>query len=293
MLHKVKFWFGDGDFSSCPSSFGQIYTIHVLYEKTCIPLVYCLLVRETEDAYKRVFQKFIDLHSGLSPDHLMIDFEVAVKNAAESVFENIQIHYCFFHFRQSLYRKIGNLGLKERYNTDENFNLKIKMFAALAFVPPADVISLYENIVEEHFPDMDQPVQKFLLYFGKYYIGSVIGNRRRIPRFSIEMWNQFDQTLSEMPRTNNSVGGWHRGFEFLFSKKNSTIWDVLRAFQRDETISRKVIQDLRSGVNPEPPRKKYKSYSARILRIVQNYGSNLYENDNFQYIPDVSNLLTL
>ena len=66
---------------------------------------------------------------------------------------------------------------------------------------------------------MDQPVQKFLLYFGKYYIGSVIGNRRRIPRFSIEMWNQFDQTLSEMPRANNSVEGWHRGFQFQFSKK--------------------------------------------------------------------------
>ena len=33
------------------------------------------------------------------------------------------------------------------------------------------------------------------------------------------------------------------------------VWNVIKAFKKDVTITNKKILDLRTGLNPEPPRK--------------------------------------
>ena len=66
---------------------------------------------------------------------------------------------------------------------------------------------------------------------------------------------------------------------------------ILRAFCNDYEISRKIIIDARTGVDPEPPRKKYASYSERLLRIVSKYGRDVYEGDTMMYLKDIANLL--
>ena len=36
---------------------------------------------------------------------------------------------------------------------------------------------------------------------------------RRPPIFNNDLWNMFDRSQDELPRTNNSVEGWHRSFQ--------------------------------------------------------------------------------
>ena len=45
-------------------------------------------------------------------------------------------------------RKLQELGLKTRYETDQEFNIKVKSLPALAFVPPEDVCDRYDELVE-------------------------------------------------------------------------------------------------------------------------------------------------
>ena len=51
-------------------------------------------------------------------------------------------------------------------------------------------------------------------YFEDTYIGRLHpGGHRRIPIFELGLWNMYNQTLNDLPRTNNAVEGWHHSFQ--------------------------------------------------------------------------------
>ena len=86
-----------------------------------LPLVYALLSSKSEEEYKAVFDA-VNSQAGrfclqdFEPDSIMSDFEFAILNAAEDVFPDIQMSCCFFHLKQSVFRKIQDLGLQRAYN---------------------------------------------------------------------------------------------------------------------------------------------------------------------------------
>ncbi|CAM4803701.1 unnamed protein product [Rotaria magnacalcarata] len=99
----------------------------------------------------------------------------------------------------------------------------LKSFGCLAFVPVPFVIVEFEKIQESapglinstnfvlleiillHVP---MYVLDFVDYFEDTFLGRVIrNNRRRAPRFSVNMWNCFSRLDEELPRTNNSSDG--------------------------------------------------------------------------------------
>ena len=87
-----------------------------------------------------LFEILKQLQHTLAPTNLMVDFEIAVLNAIDTSFPGTNNKGCFFHFSQAIFRKIQSLGLQNRYKDDENFAHKVRMLAALAFVPLSDVI---------------------------------------------------------------------------------------------------------------------------------------------------------
>ena len=88
-----------------------------------------------EITYNRFFNELTKLEPTLRPKTIMIDFEKAAINALKAVFPATLQRGCFFHFCQNLYRSITGHGLKEKYENDPEFALKIRMLSALAFVP--------------------------------------------------------------------------------------------------------------------------------------------------------------
>lgn len=133
----------------------------------------------------------------------MVDFELAAVNAINQNFEGVNVSGCFFHLTQNVWKQIQKVGLQTRYNNYIEFAVNIRMLAALAFVPVADVIRAYEIVVSSHFwieneeNDANLEKQRLLNYFEKNYIG-VMGRTqtqgRRTPRFPIELWNVFELT---------------------------------------------------------------------------------------------------
>lgn len=292
ILSKCKTWLGDGTFDLCPDDMYQIYTLHGLYNGYCVPLVYALLPSKTKETYDRFFDALKGLKRNLKPEIIILDFELAVVNSCTEHFENINIQYCYYHWKQCLYRKICNLGMKSLYDETYEFNLKMKMIFALAFVPSYDVVRVYEAIIEEEFfENMSSGLRKFFRYFEKNYVGRLVGNKRCEPRFLINQWNKYLPTIRKTLRTNNNVEGWHRGFEYMFTQRHVTINKVIQAFQSDYYITKKIIIDASTGVDPEPPRKKYSSYNDRLYNIVSRYNQGVYENECLTYVKDIAILL--
>ncbi|KRY04127.1 hypothetical protein T12_8224, partial [Trichinella patagoniensis] len=67
--------------------------------------------------------------------------------AIRGYFPNTRVQGCYFHFCQAVHRKVGELGLKTRYRTEEPTKRKIRMLLATAFLPVPHVntgVSLLE-----------------------------------------------------------------------------------------------------------------------------------------------------
>ena len=77
LLSLYDDWFCDGTFSTAPTVFYQIYTIHASAEGCLIPIVYALLPDKKESTYCHL----LSILKVDSPKRVTIDFEVAVRKS--------------------------------------------------------------------------------------------------------------------------------------------------------------------------------------------------------------------
>ena len=95
-------------------------------------------------------------------------------------------------------------------------NTLLRMLPALAFLPAGDVIEGFEELVDTIKVLYDDVAVDLLQYFEDTYNGRYGRNApRHPPHFAINLWNMFNRTDDELPRTNNSVEGCHWTFQGL------------------------------------------------------------------------------
>lgn len=114
LLEKAEHVYMDGTFKTTPKIFYQIYIIHAFLNSVQLPLVYVLLPNKTKETYLRMLQAVKVLAPRILPKSFLIDFEAAVMISIQTVFPHSAIRECFFHFRQAIYKKIQNFGLKHK-----------------------------------------------------------------------------------------------------------------------------------------------------------------------------------
>ena len=114
-------------------------------------------------------------------------------------------------------------------------------------------------------------IDVILDYFEDTYIGiQRRGRPRDVPMFPIRIWNMYDKTQDDLPRTNNHIEDWHKGFSGNCDGTHSTVWKLIRAFQRAEVAARTDLHQVLGG-HPVVPKKKYADCAARVKNVVDNY----------------------
>ena len=276
-LRRYRNWTTDGTFKATPRSFYQLYTIHIQLGGSSIPRIFALLPNKAEEVYTKVFLKVKELVLE-TPLTVMSDFEKAAINSIQTVFPRATQTGCFFHFCQSLYRKVVDLGLREKYHNDHNFNIAIRSISALAFLPADDVESGYEDILEA----WDIP-EEFLNYFELTYMGIVRGrgrNRRQgAPPFSIALWNVYDRVQNDINRTNNSVEAFNNAFTKSNNLNHPDIWKLIHCLKKEECLSQTKRGQIESGEVVKTAR-RYKIINKNIARIVGSYD----DDDKITYL---------
>ena len=214
-LAESHHWFGDGTFKVTPSEFKQQYTIHAYYDGMTYPCVYALLPGKSEVVYN----KMLDIIVGLiplgvtaSPTSIMTDFEKAAMNAFKRKFCNAEISGCYFHLGQSAWRRIQNDKLSEKYKDDPAFAIRVRRFLALAFVPPNELHHYMQLLLVDEISRPDGLLVDFMTYFQKTYVGQLINGVEIPGTFPYQMWNMYQRVKDRLPRTNNSLEGWHNAF---------------------------------------------------------------------------------
>ena len=268
-LVRYKSWGFDGTFKCCPKIFAQLFTIHSQDGTFSVPRVFALLPSKTEETYTRVFSILKDLQPELSPQDVMMDFEMASYNAFIASFGYASVTFCLFHLSQNIYRKVVDCNERQRYHREDEYALKIRCFTALAFLPIQDVVAGFEELVD----DDDLP-QELIDYFAVNYIGSERGrgqNRRRmVPRFKIADWNVRDRALQDKPRTNNNLEGFHNALQSSVTQTHPNIWCLIKGLKKEEVLANgKRIKFEHSGSVCKPT-----TATKNIKNLIEKYDPN-------------------
>ena len=90
--------------------------------------------------------------------------------------------------------------------------------------------------------------------------------------------------LLNVRRTNNSVEGWHRGFNQLIASSHPTIWEFIDHLKKEQSLNEMKIEEYIAGQQPAVFRKIYRDTAKRVEDIVFDY-----ENRNiFDFLRDIA-----
>ncbi|CAF1096296.1 unnamed protein product [Brachionus calyciflorus] len=97
-----------------------------------------IFVDGTFDIAPKLFKQVYNAHALVNGRCLTMVYGLMTRKNEEM--------YKLFHYKQSMWRKIVDLGLKIDYNEDEKIRQFLKIPQALAFIPPEDVVTGFELI---------------------------------------------------------------------------------------------------------------------------------------------------
>ena len=95
------------------------------------------------------------------------------------VLDDVLLLTCLWRVTTSLSEFIVSVGLMPKYRQDDAFKLRVKMLAALAFIPVSDLVATFESLSTSFLNDE----LRLLAYFENTWIGQPVGGRRLPPLF--------------------------------------------------------------------------------------------------------------
>ena len=175
-------YFGDTNYRFIPPSFRsyRLYVIsgfNMMKKRTRI-LSYILIPNETEKTYKVYFSNLKNKFC-FNPRLFNMDFNKASCKAIKSVYPNIYIVKCFFHFTQYLYKKLKQLGLTKIKFKDDILELLFNL-KRLSLINPKEIPILYKKIKNKY---NKKNIQNFIHILKKF--GSLYVNLKNIKSFQI------------------------------------------------------------------------------------------------------------
>lgn len=115
--NKSHKFYGDGTYKRAAKPFKQIFTLHLDLDRdtkyqNIVPVIYCLLPNKTENTYKRCFT-IIKEELNVEIKYYKGDFELAQLNAVKSVYPDVYVSGCFFHYYKAVKSICDKLNLEQ------------------------------------------------------------------------------------------------------------------------------------------------------------------------------------
>ena len=199
--------FIDGTFKTCPAPYEQFVSLHGIYIDRALPFVLCLMGGRTVGHYRRLLahvKQEVRRITGRNwrPRLVISDFENAILIALQTELRRTQVRGCYFHFTQSLWRRIQSIGLAPAYNNSRRLRACLRKFMAIGYLP----VAVVRNNFHLHANDIDTQrlchrypqLREFIEYLDRNYV-------RAVAQFPTAMWNVYDRDIDT--RTNNHVEG--------------------------------------------------------------------------------------
>ncbi|KAG0440800.1 hypothetical protein DMUE_1484 [Dictyocoela muelleri] len=100
---------------------------------------------KTGSSYIEIFKK-IKFLVKQSPEIFIIDYEMGIYNAINTVLDHTKLYGCNFHFNQIFIRFLNEQKIIDFYKNYKNFKIYVKYLLLLAFVPPDKIQEEFQKI---------------------------------------------------------------------------------------------------------------------------------------------------
>ncbi|XP_067204809.1 uncharacterized protein [Linepithema humile] len=205
--------FMDGTFSVVPRvpSFIQVYSIHIRFMDTGIPVLFALCEKRTMDVYDAIWQRVKELHPNTlqGVQTIMSDYERAAMTVARKVFPEARITGCWFHFNQAILRRWKTLGLMAAPRKILGFAMTLPLAPVDAFEEGLKIIQDEADLISTEHP----AILKFTVYLRRTWLPA----KEKVCVFNTPI------------RTNNIVESFHRVLFLRFGGIHPNIWQFLQS----------------------------------------------------------------
>lgn len=287
-LERSSLWIADGTFKKVPNLFFQLYTIHYELGEGINPAgLYCLLPNKTQETYQRLFTEVGHLLPNAHPDIILTDFEMAAMTSFRNQFPAARLTGCYFHLAQSVIRKVGEIGMRPSYDSDDDIRGMVRCLPALAHVPVDEVVTCFQTLAAA-MPTHEN-MDELLDYFERTYVqGRRLpgrGQNFRPALFPPETWNQMESATAGVARTTNIAEGWHHGLQSLFLCDHPSLWVFFDGLLKDIANQKACyLQGVAGGRHQV--KKIYTHLKERVQRAVARYN----QTDTITYLRAIAYL---
>lgn len=265
------------------------------YDGWHVPLVYVLTTNKQQETYEEVFEVLKRLEPTRNPTDITVDFEMAVMNAIRKHFELAEIHGCYFHFGQNIWRKVQEVGLQSEYAKNADFALQIRLLIALAYVPPESVFESYEELIDTEFYAEDtvskhsEAIKALLAYFQNTYVYRVSrkGTQEKA-MYEPSIWNVHSVTTAGSPRTNNQVEGWHNKIAKACGTTHKDIFKFLIGLRKEQCDTEHTISRVGAGNVPAARKPQYIASEKKILKIVNKFNNDVFDGNYLPFLTSIA-----
>jgi len=225
----------DGTFRAVPRPYVQclMFMAFDVTTDVYVPCVWILMTARTERLYRHVFQ---DIQSLLDwrwlPNLAVADFEYPLLVAIQTLLRTTRIIGCFFHFKQSLVRKLVKLHVDRQ---------QASQFAAsfdfLTVINRDRIERALEHIRMNS--NLDPTItDTFIQYFKRTWM-------RKYPP---QLWNIHGlDNHGVITRTNNPLERYNRRLNEQFGNAHPNLVRFVAAIRSEENLYSMQIRDIRQG----------------------------------------------
>ena len=264
----------DGTFWVTPKIFYQMYNFHsCLATHKSLPMIYSLLPDKKKNSYLKLANILLEKCGNLCGVVILLDFEIGAVNAFKEVFPLAIIKLCYFHVCQNIYKNICKK-FKKEYLENPEFAKTSRLLACLPFVPVGSIEDAMFVIYERtrhggEYASMIPIVESF----EKTYLGTLDMHGRSGAIFAIEDWNFYDVTVEgkEIPRTNNTVEGFHRGFSERFTGAHPPMMKFANALKQQQRATDFTLNRMDHDINDLSKRKNKKINESTLRGHLLNF----------------------
>lgn len=262
----------DGTFKTCPTSFDQLFTIQCKLRDMFLPLMFCFMKNRQDVCYDKIFSFLETKNPNITSSRksIIIDFELASYNVLQRYFKNSNIYGCNFHLGQIVWRRIQLLKFSKSVIDIPRIRLLVKMVLSLSFVPPHDVPIVAARLKLFIIQEKSEDVLSLFEWFQSEYLENNTGNKL------IAFWNVYERTKSNIPRTTNSLEGYHRHLNTFINVKQTSIIPILNELKNEQfVVENKIFMSLvKESATPEDP----------VKALIENYK----ETESIDYLKKIA-----
>lgn len=133
---------------------------------------------------------------------IVSDFELSILIAVNTEMPNAHVCPCYFHFCQSLWRRVLNVGLASAYREHASVRKLIRKIMAVAFLPLPVLRNNVQLLV--HSREWRTACRRFpaILAFFRYFDRVYMNDGGQFPP---RLWNVYNRSVNT--RTNNYMEG--------------------------------------------------------------------------------------